>query len=808
MSATSNPSRRNRQQAARPAAPNRPSTPPAAGPVSPPDPGAVLDLSPVVTVPRGFGRIPVTGVSPVIEGGAYPAKAVVGELLPIRAKVFREGHDAVNASVILTAPDGREQRIDMTPLEPRGLDPWEAWVRPDTEGAWTFRVEGWSDPWSTWLHNAEAKLPAGVDIELVCLEGRELLERTASAAEAAGDPVQTSILRATAMLLIPERPASDLIEVATARGISRAMLQYGPRELLSPTADFPLFVDRQRALFSSLVRVLPRSQGAVYDPVTKKWTSGTFDSCHERLEQVAAMGFDVVYLPPIHPIGTAFRKGRNNTLIPGPEDPGSPWAIGSPEGGHDAIHPELGDWAAFDRFVARAKELGLEIALDFALQASPDHPWVGTHPEWFTTRLDGTIAYAENPPKKYQDIYPINFDNDPEGIYGEVLRILKLWMARGVRIFRVDNPHTKPVPFWAWVMRKVRETDPDVLFLAEAFTKPEMMFTLGKVGYHQSYTYFTWRNVKAELQEYLTELSTESDAFYRPNFFVNTPDINPTFLQSGNPAAFSIRAVLAATLSPSWGVYSGFELFEHEPLRAGGEEYRNSEKFEFRPRDYSAEPNLNLLLGSLNQIRRDHPALQQLRQIQFLDAPHDKVLAFAKKDGDDVVVVICSLDPDQSLESDVRLDLDWLGASGATVELRDELTGATFTWGRAQFRPAHPGQPRAHPAPSRWIGASAWGSRPAGRATCARPAGSAARVSAPGSRGSRRCRGTPPKARGPRSVRSWPRSPIPTGAPRPTTCSPPTCRRGPRRPDSPWAETSCPTWVRWTWWTRRPIPRR
>ncbi len=697
MSATANPSRKRQQQRtpARPAVPEPPKQA-AAEPAVAPAPSVQvkeLDLSPAILVPRGFGRIPVTGVSPVIEGGAYPAKAVVGELVPIRAKVFREGHDAVNASVILTAPDGREQRVDMTPVEPRGLDPWEAWVRPDAEGAWTFRVEGWSDPWGTWLHNAEAKLPAGVDIELVCLEGRSLLERTAVLAEEAGDPVSASILKATAMLLIPERPAADLIEVATAKGISHAMEQYGPRELLTPTADFGLYVDRQRALYSSWYEFFPRSQGATYDAEKKKWTSGTFDTSHERLEQIAAMGFDVVYLPPIHPIGTAFRKGRNNTLIPAPGDPGSPWAIGSPDGGHDAIHPELGDWDAFDRFVARAKELGLEVALDFALQASPDHPWASEHPEWFTTRLDGTIAYAENPPKKYQDIYPINFDNDPEGIYHEVLRILRLWMSHGVRIFRVDNPHTKPVQFWAWLMRQVRESDPDVLFLAEAFTKPEMMHALGKVGFHQSYTYFTWRNTKWELEEYLTELSTQTDSFYRPNFFVNTPDINPFFLQSGNPAAFAIRAVLAATLSPSWGVYSGFELFEHEAFKAGGEEYKNSEKYEYRPRDYNAQPNLNMLMGTLNLVRRNHPALQQLRQIRFLHAPHDAVIAYAKRDGDDAVIVICSLDPNQSVESDVYLDLGWLGSAGSTIELRDELTGATFTWGERNFVRLTPANP-------------------------------------------------------------------------------------------------------------------
>ncbi|HRA75529.1 MAG TPA: alpha-1,4-glucan--maltose-1-phosphate maltosyltransferase, partial [Propionicimonas sp.] len=415
-----------------------------------------------------------------------------------------------------------------------------------------------------------------------------------------------------------------------------------------------------------------------------------------RLEAAAAMGFDVVYLPPIHPIGTSFRKGRNNTLIPGHGDPGSPWAIGGAAGGHDTIHPDLGDWAAFDRLVARANDLGIELALDFALQASPDHPWVTTHPEWFTTRLDGTIAYAENPPKKYQDIYPINFDNDRDGIYAEVLRVLRLWMSHGVRVFRVDNPHTKPVEFWAWLMAEVRRTDPDVIFLAEAFTRPEMMHALGKVGYHQSYTYFTWRNEKWELEEYLRELSTQTDAFYRPNFFVNTPDINPFFLQSGNPAAFAIRAILAATLSPTWGVYSGFELFEHEPLRPGAEEYLNSEKFEYRPRDYHAEPNLNVLLGRLNDIRRRHPALQQLRQLWFHHAPHDKVIAYSKIDADDTVIVVCSLDPDAVAETEVQLDFGALGVPGQeSIRVRDELTGAVFTWGQTNFvrltpqNPAH-----------------------------------------------------------------------------------------------------------------------
>ena len=653
-----------------------------------------VDLSPSMTGPFGFGRIPVAKVWPVIEGGAYAAKAVVGELLPIRAKVFREGHDAVNASVILTSPDGVESRVDMQQVGPVGLDAWAAWVRPDSEGAWTFRVEGWSDPWGTWHHNAEAKLGAGVDVELVCLEGRDLLEKTAALADAADEPVEASILRATAQLLIPQRKAADLLEVVNGSGLAAAMRAFGPREMVSPTADFPLWVDRKRALFSSWYEFFPRSQGASYDADTDTWTSGTFDSSHERLEAAAAMGFDVVYLPPIHPIGTAYRKGRNNTLTPGPSDPGSPWAIGNVDGGHDAIHPELGDWESFDRFVAKATELGVEVALDFALQASPDHPWVTEHPDFFTVRIDGTIAYAENPPKKYQDIYPINFDNDPTGIYNEVLRLLKVWMSHGIRIFRIDNPHTKTVEFWAWILTQLRKTDPDVIFLAEAFTRPEMMHALGKVGSHQSYTYFTWRTTKYELTEYLTELSTEMAPFYRPNFFVNTPDINPFHLQSGNPAMFAIRAILAATLSPTWGVYSGFELFEHEALAAGREEYLDSEKFEFRPRDFNAEPNLNLLLGTLNSIRKAHPALQQLRQLTFHAAGNDAVLAYSKRDGDDVIIVICSLDPDNQVESDVWLDFAALGLAGlSAVRLRDELTGAEFTWNERNFVRLSPGTP-------------------------------------------------------------------------------------------------------------------
>ena len=650
----------------------------------------------VTLTPGGIGRIPVTDVQPVIGCGAYPVKCVVNEAFPVTAHVFREGHDAVSASVILTSPSGRETRVDMAQQEPKGLDIWRASVRPDEEGDWTFRVEGWSDPWHTWTHHAQAKLPADVDRDLVCREGVKLMTGSANAAAASGNDADAGLLRGAAQMLHPDRETGELLDLISSRAIQRAMSTWAPRELVSPTAEYPVRVERRRALFSSWYEFFPRSQGATWDDATHTWTSGTFDSSHERLEAAAAMGFDIVYLPPIHPIGSAFRKGRNNSLTPAADDPGSPWAIGSSEGGHDAIHPDLGDFDAFDRFVAKAKSLGLEVALDFALQASPDHPWVTEHPEWFTTRIDGTIAYAENPPKKYQDIYPINFDNDPEGIYNEALRLLRFWIARGVTIFRVDNPHTKPVVFWDWLTTQIYQTNPEVIFLAEAFTKPQMMHALGKVGFQLSYTYFTWRNTKWELETYLTELSREMAPFYRPSFWVNTPDINPFFLQSGNPTAFAIRAILAATMSPSWGVYSGFELFEHAPFKVGGEEYLDSEKYELRPRNFNQQPNLNILMGRLNEIRRNHPALQQLRDIEFHHVPDDAIIAFSKRDGDDLVLVICNLAPERTVESELYLDYAKLGVpAGSVLHVKDLLSDASFMWGGRNFvrlspdRPAH-----------------------------------------------------------------------------------------------------------------------
>ena len=454
---------------------------------------------------------------------------------------------------------------------------------------------------------------------------------------------------------------------------------------------------RQRALYGAWYEFFPRSEGAEVDPTRRRSPkSGTLRTAAQRLDAIAGMGFDVVYLPPIHPIGTTARKGQNNALQAGSGDPGSPWAIGAPAGGHDAIHPDLGTIDDFGAFVRRAGELGLEVALDFALNCSPDHPWVSKHPEWFTTRADGSIAYAENPPKKYQDIYPLNFDNDPEGIYAEVLRIVLYWMEHGVRIFRVDNPHTKPVAFWQRLLAEIASTDPDVIFLAEAFTRPAMMHGLARIGFHQSYTYFTWRNTAAELTEYLLELAGPAAAYMRPNFFVNTPDILCQYLQHAPPAAFAVRAVLAAMLTPSWGVYSGYELCENIPLVPGSEEYLDSEKYQYRPRDWDRATELGItiapLLTRLNEIRRAHPALHWLRNLHFHYTDQPDILCFSKRTSPqqaghpDTVLVVVNLDPNNAREATVWLDGDALGVDlGAGVTVTDELSGQSFRWTQGNY---------------------------------------------------------------------------------------------------------------------------
>ncbi len=653
------------------------------------------------------GRIPVMNVSPVVDLGRLPAKATIGEPFPVSATVFREGHDKLGAEVVLTGPDGA-QRPPVRMVKHADIpDRYDAWVTPDAEGPWTFEIVAWSDPVATWQHDAGLKIPAGVDVELMFTEGRLLLERVL-ADLAPGDTHGRALLDGGIDAANDtSRPVEARLAAMQDPDLSALLLANPVRELITVEGPYPAYADRTRALYGSWYEFFPRSEGATRNEKTGKVTSGNFRTAAKRLDAVADMGFDVIYLPPIHPIGEVNRKGPNNTLTPGPDDTGSPWAIGSKDGGHDAIHPDLGTFEDFDAFVARAGELGLEVALDLALQAAPDHPWVTSHPEWFTTRADGSIAFAENPPKKYQDIYPMNFDNDPTGICREVLRVVRLWMSHGVRIFRVDNPHTKPVAFWEWLLKEIRRTDPDVLFLAEAFTRPAMMRGLGAVGFQQSYTYFTWRTAKWEIEDYLRELATETDHLMRPNFFVNTPDILHAFLQYGGPPAFKIRAALAATGSPSWGVYAGYELFEHVAVKPGSEEYLDSEKYQIRVRDWdraSAEGRtLAPYLTRLNEIRRHHPALQLLRNVTIHGSDDENVLVFSKSaevsdgEGVDTVIVVVNLDPHATRETMVHLDLPALGMEwGDSFVVHDEVTDQDWGWSQHNYVRLDPDHEPAH----------------------------------------------------------------------------------------------------------------
>jgi starch synthase (maltosyl-transferring) len=660
-----------------------------------------------------IGRIPVLAIGPVVDGGRWPARAVVGEQVPVTATVFREGHDAVSATAVLIRPDGHEHsRTRMRSLGP-GLDRFGAVVIPDAEGRWSFRVEGWGDPFGTWEHDAVIKVAAEVDVDLMLEQGARLLER--ALVESAGrTEADLAVLRDAVLgLRDASRPAQARLAAGTSPAVHGAMERMPLRDLITPSDSHPITVQRQLALFSAWYELFPRSEGASWHEHDQRWVSGTFRTAAQRLPAIAELGFDIVYLPPVHPVGKVNRKGPNNTLTPGPTDPGSPWAIGSELGGHHALNPDLGDFDDFDAFVAAARAAGLEVALDLALQCAPDHPWATEHPEWFTTRMDGTIAYAENPPKKYQDIYPLNFDNDPEGLYGAVLDVVRLWISHGVTVFRVDNPHTKPVWFWERLIAQVNGTNPEVLFLAEAFTRPAMMHTLAKVGFHQSYTYFTWRTGKAELTEYLTELTGPTADYMRPNFWPNTPDILHEFLQYGGPAAFKLRAVLAATLSPCWGMYSGYELCEHVAVRQGSEEYLDSEKYQYRPRDWASfapggdqeHRSIAPYIGRLNQIRREHPALQRLRNTAFHRVDDDQVICYSRRldaqetpnAREDALIVVVNLDPHGARETVTHLTMPALGLDWQdSFTVHDLITDETYRWGEHNYvrldpyiQPAH-----------------------------------------------------------------------------------------------------------------------
>ncbi|WP_120492999.1 alpha-1,4-glucan--maltose-1-phosphate maltosyltransferase [Microbacterium phyllosphaerae] len=651
---------------------------------------AQIPLRPLGVVSDGDSlratRIPLVDGRPAVPGGFSP-KAFVGEVVPFSVVAFREGHDLIGVQLRLTSPDGEESLHRLSPLLD-GTDRWSAEVALDAQGRWTFRFEAFSDDFATWAHAAELKVAAGVDVPVMAALGAELLSR--AAAEKDRPLAQRKRLAADSTALL-QGDGATTIALSTDAELARVFLERPLTTLRSMSATHTLLVERTAAGVGAWYEFFPRSEGArrLKDGTIK---SGTFRTATKRLPAVAAMGFDVIYLVPIHPIGITNRKGRNNTLTTEPEDPGSPYAIGAVEGGHDAIHPDLGKPADFRAFVRAARGEGLEVALDLALQASPDHPWVAEHPEWFTTLPDGTIAYAENPPKKYQDIYPLNFDNDPAGIYQEMLRIVQHWVREGVKIFRVDNPHTKPLQFWEWLIATVNAADPDVIFLAEAFTRPAVMRALAAVGFQQSYSYFTWRNTKAELEEFLTTVSQETSDYMRPNLFVNTHDILTEYLQFGGRAAYRIRACIGATAAPVYGVYAGYELFENV-ARPGSEENIDNEKYEYKLRDWegaeAAGDSLAPLLRRLNEIRRVHPALRQLRNLSVHWSDDDSVLVYSKHldaaftgtGVADTLIVVANVDPHSVRETTVHLDTTiWGVPLGESFEVEDLLTGAVWTW--------------------------------------------------------------------------------------------------------------------------------
>jgi starch synthase (maltosyl-transferring) len=586
-------------------------------------------------------RIQIQGVTPPVDCGRYAVKRTVGERVDVTARIFRDGHELLGAAVRYK-PAGATRWLE-APLAALGNDEWAGSFEVDQAGTWGYRVEAWVDRVASFQHELRRKVEAGQkDLTGELSEGAVLLG------------VETLTVEAALAA-----PAGDRSE-----------------KTWSPT--YEVDVDRELARFGSWYELFPRSWGG-------------FEGVRAVLPQLAELGFDVVYLPPIHPIGRSNRKGRNNALEAGPDDPGSPWAIGSEEGGHDAIDPNLGTLSQFEKLVAAAKQHGVEIALDFAIQCSPDHPWLKEHPEWFYRRPDGTLKYAENPPKKYQDIYNLNFESeDWKGLWEALRDVVLTWVSRGITVFRVDNPHTKPVPFWEWLIDEVRREHPEVIFLAEAFTRPAMMTTLGKVGFAQSYTYFTWKNTRWELLELIAQLLDWKET-YRPNFFTNTPDILHEYLVAGGRPAFEARLVLAATLSPSYGIYSGYEQFENVPVRPGSEEYLDSEKYEVKQR--SLDGPLLPLVATLNRARRDNPALQHLDNLTFLETENEQLFAYLKRTDDNTVVVVVNLDPTSVQEGVCILPVS-TGLPPA-YRVRDLLAadGPDWTWhiGRNYVRLA-PGQ--------------------------------------------------------------------------------------------------------------------
>jgi starch synthase (maltosyl-transferring) len=626
--------------------------------------------------PACFPPVLIERVAPELDGGRHPVKRLVGDLLHVSADVLKDGHDVLAACICYRGPGDAAWRFAPMTYDYND-DRWAGAFPLDRVGRWHYSVEGWADPFATWRADLETRVQNDMSVDAELLGGATLVEAAARRAHGAD---RAALARAAALLAARDALVLARARVALGAELQALMSVHGmPGERTRYARELEVVVDRVRAGFAAWYEMFPRSQGAV------PGIHATFADAARRLPRLAELGFDVVYLPPIHPIGRSHRKGANNTLEAGPGDPGSPWAIGNEHGGFTAVEPALGTLADFERFVARAATLGMEVALDYALQCSPDHPWVREHPEWFFVRPDGSIKYAENPPKKYQDIYPLNFwCADHERLWQACRDVLLHWIEHGVRIFRVDNPHTKPLSFWEWVIAEVQRDHPDVIFLAEAFTRPKRMQALAKLGFTQSYTYFTWRNTASELREYLTELTqTEMAEYFRGNFFTNTPDILHEYLQRGGRPAFRVRLLLAATLSPLYGIYSGFELAENVALRPGSEEYLHSEKYEIRVRDWEAPGNLNADIQTLNRIRRESPALQPSGTLTFHLSENDQVLFYRRSapDGSNDLLIAVNLDPHLAQATMVHVPLAALGlAAEQTFAVRDLLTGARYTW--------------------------------------------------------------------------------------------------------------------------------
>lgn len=625
---------------------------------------------------EGRRRVQIEGVSPEIDGGRFPIKRTIGEEVQVEVDMFSDGHDAV-AGTIIYRPASSQQWHE-APLSPLVNDRWQGVFTVSEIGRYVYTIVGWVDHFLTWRRGMAKKIEAGQDVSVDLLIGAELVEQASQ--RATGDDSSQLQTWAASLRTMQKADPDTLEQKVLSQDLLTVMNKY-PDLTLATTYDkqLQIVVDREKARFSSWYEMFPRSCG-------KPGKHGTFKDAQARLPYIAELGFDVLYLPPIHPIGTKFRKGKNNSTVAEPDDVGVCWGIGSPEGGHKAIHPQLGTMADFQEFVAKAAEYGIEIALDLAYQCSPDHPYVKEHPQWFLHRPDGTIQYAENPPKKYQDIYPIDFETtDWQNLWEELKSVVLFWIDKGVKIFRVDNPHTKAFPFWEWMIGEVKQTYPDVIFLAEAFTRPKVMYRLAKLGFSQSYTYFTWRNTKSELTEYFTELTQPpaSDIF-RPNVWPNTPDILHEFLQHGGRPAFMIRFVLAATLAANYGIYGpAFEVCENRPLRPGSEEYLNSEKYQIREWDLNSPYTIKHLIAKVNRIRHEHPALQSNLSLKFHYTDNDQIICYSKQTEDftDVLLVVVNIDPYNTQSGWLSLSLAALGLNPyQPFGIRDLLTDVEYQW--------------------------------------------------------------------------------------------------------------------------------